>query len=131
MFSPPEEIDFPDGVIAWWEARRRPFNVIVGAYGVVCLALFCLAITLNGHLKPGDDAVEPLALIAAPFVVNLLYTFGWVVENMARSLGPELSPCFGPRLLKLGLGSGLALITLPAALQAGCLVLQMAGVPCG
>jgi hypothetical protein len=106
-------------VVAWWEARRLPFNVIVGTYGVLCLAVFFLAITSSGHLQPGEDAVEPIALIAAPFVINLLYTLGWLVEIPARVYVPGLSPRFGPLLLKLGLGFGLFLITGPAALWAG------------
>ena len=115
-------------VFAWWESRRLPFNLIVGAYGILCLAVFFAAITTSGHLQPGEDAVEPLALVAAPFVINMLYTLGWIVELTARSLEPGLSARFGPRLLKLGLGLSLFLITLPAALWSGYRLLQWAGV---
>jgi hypothetical protein len=64
----------------------------------------------------------------APFGINLLYTLGWLVEAPARLLKPSLSPSFGPLLLKLGLGLGLFLITLPAAFWGGYRLLQMAGV---
>jgi len=128
LFSNPKDRISPKRVFAWWEIRRLPFNLIVGAYGILCLAVFFAAITTSGHLQPGEDAVEPVALMAAPFVINALYTRGWIVELTARSLEPGLSPRFGPRLLKLGLGLGLFLITVPAALWSGYRLLQWAGV---
>jgi hypothetical protein len=85
-------------VIAWWELRRIPFNIIIGAYGIACLAVFFWAITTSGHLSPGEDAVEPMALMAAPFVINILYTLGWVVEIQLRVAYPSLSPQFAPSL---------------------------------
>jgi hypothetical protein len=116
------------GVVAWWEIRRVPFNLIVGLYGVACLVAFFWAITTSGHLQPGEDAVEPLALLAAPFGINILYTLGWVVEVPTRLAVANLTPRFGPLLLKLGLGFGLLLITLPAAFWVGYRLLQLARV---
>jgi hypothetical protein len=115
-------------VIAWWEVRRIPFNVIVGTYAALCLVVFFWGIATSGHLKPGEDAVEPIALLAAPFAINVLYTLGWLIEVSARLLRPRLSPRFGPLLLKMGLGLGLFWITLPAAFWAGYRVLQLAGI---
>jgi hypothetical protein len=128
LFSNPKDPVSPNGVFAWWEARRLPFNLIVGTYGILCLAVFFAAITTSGRLQPGEDAVEPLALLAAPNVVNVLYTLGWMVEVTTRSLEPGLSPRFGPRLLKLGLALGLFSGTVPAALWSGYRLLQWAGV---
>ena len=116
------------GVVVWWEVRRIPFNLIIGAYGFLCLVTFFWAIATSGHLKPGEDAVEPLALLAAPFGINVLYTLGWLVEVPTRLVVPSLSPGFGPLLLKLGLGLGLFLITLPAAFWVGYRLLQLAGI---
>ena len=87
----------------------------------------CQVFKVSGHDPTGEDAVEPLALLTAPFGINVLYTPGWLVEVPARVLRPALSPQFGPLLLKLGLGLGLSLITLPAALWGGYRVLQLAG----
>jgi len=103
------------GVIWWWELRRIPFNIIVGLYGLVCLIIFFIAIEASGHLEPGEDAVEPIALLFAPIAINVLYTLGWLVEVPTRMIAPNLSPSFGPTLLKLGLGIGLALISFPPA----------------
>lgn len=105
--------------MAWWELRRIPFNIIVGIYGLVCFALFSWGITGSGHLMPGEDAVEPIALLAAPFVINVLYSLGWLVEVPVRLLRPGLSPGLGPLLLKSGLGLGMVVSSLPAAYWVG------------
>jgi hypothetical protein len=117
----------PKAVIAWWERRRLPFNLIVGAWGILCLVVFLAAITTSGHLQPGEDAVEPLALLAAPFFVNVLYTLGWLVELAYRSIEQDVSPRFGPRLLKLGLGLGLVLCAVPALFWSTYRLLQWTG----
>src|SRR5262245_8681402 len=126
LFANPTGTASPWRVVAWWEVRRIPFNIVVGSYGVLCLVVFYWAILTSGHLRPGEDAVEPIALLAAPFGINLFYTLGWLVEVPARLLRPGLSPRFGPLLLKLGLGLGLFLLTLPAVLWGGYRLLQLA-----
>jgi len=127
MFDAPEAGRPLWKIILWWELRRIPFNLIVGVYGIICLAIFFWAILTSDHLQPGEDAVEPLALMAAPFVINMLYTLGWLVEVPARIVKPDLSPRLGPILLMAGLGLGFFLIGLPAALWLGYRVLQLLG----
>jgi hypothetical protein len=114
-------------IVRWWEARRIPFNLVIGAYGFVCLIIFFVAIGTSGKLERGEDAVEPMALCAAPLAINLLYTLGWIVEVALHVAAPSLSARIGPLLLKLGLGLGLALITVPAAYWGGYRVLQLVG----
>jgi hypothetical protein len=128
FFSNPRDPASTKRVFAWWEARRLPFNLIVGTYGILCLVVFFAAITTSGHLQPGEDAVEPLALMAAPIVVNVLHTLGWIVEITYRIVEPDVSSRFGPRLLKLGLGLGMFMSTLPAAYWTGYRLLQWVGV---
>jgi hypothetical protein len=115
-------------VIAWWELRRIPFNLLVALYGIVCLAVFYWGILGSGILQPGEDAVEPMALIAAPFAANICYTLGWFVELPARLVFPSLSPAFGPWLLRLGLGLSAFLISIPAVYWGGYRVLQLVHV---
>ena len=115
-------------VIAWWELRRIPFNIIVMAYSALGFVILLWAITTSGHLQPGEDAVETLLLLAAPFAVNLLYTLGWLVEIPTRHLVLGLSSRFGPMFLKRGLGLGLFLITMPAVFWGGYRLLQLVEV---
>jgi hypothetical protein len=119
-------------VIRWWEVRRLPINLIIGGYGIVCLIVFFAAISVAHVLKPGEDAVEPLALMAAlvvvPVVFNICYTLGWLVEVAARALTPGLSPKLGPRLLMAGLAFSLCIISLPAVFWVGYVCLRVVGV---
>jgi hypothetical protein len=126
LFSSPGEPIDTGVVFAWWETRRPAFNLVVGAYGILCFAVFLAAILASGFLAPGEDAIEPMAFFAAPIVVNVLYTLGWIVEGTARSLDRdgELSPRFGPRLLMAGLGLGLLLCSVPAVYWVGYVVFQ-------
>jgi hypothetical protein len=128
LFSNPSDPASTRAIFSWWEARRLPFNIIIGTYGMLCLVVFFAAITTSGHLQPGEDAVEPLAMMMAPIIVNVLYTLGWIVEIVYRSIAPDVSPRFGPRLLKLGLGLGLFFSTLPAAYWSGYRLIQWVGV---
>ena len=128
MFAPQPPSVSRWRVILWWEARRIPYNILVGLYGAFCLVIFFWSITASGHLKPGEDAVEPMALLAAPFGVNLCYTLGWLVEVPARTLSPSLSPRFSPLLLKLGIGLSIFLISIPAVFWGGYRLLQLAHV---
>jgi len=128
FLSAPADLVSPWRAVTWWEARRLPFNLIVRVNGVLCLLVFFLAITSSGHLLPGEDAVGPVTLIAAPVLGNLPYPLGWLVEVQARRHVPDLSPRFGPLLWTLGLGIGLFLITVPAAFWFGIRLLQAARV---
>jgi len=101
-------------VIWWWEVRRIPYNLVVGFVGFIGLLLFFLFIALAHELKPGEDAVEPLALMAAPFAINIAYTAGWMAELLLRIVWRERSAILGPSLLKLGLSFSLVIELLPA-----------------
>lgn len=96
------------------EARRIPYNVIVGLVGLIGLLLFFLFITLAHEIKPGEDAIEPMALFAAPFVINIAYTGGWLAELFLRIVWRERWPLLGPMFLKLGLSFSVIVVLLPA-----------------
>jgi len=69
-------------VTAWWEKRRIPYNVIVLPVAMVSYIFFLLFIAMAEILKPGEDAVEPIALIIGPIMMNICYVvFG---EKVAR-----------------------------------------------
>jgi hypothetical protein len=101
-------------VILWWEQRRLPYNLIVGIVGLCSFAIFGLAIWQSGALKAGEDAVEPLALLAAPILVNIAYTAGWITEIAARRLWPEKAAPIGPVLLRIGLVLSIGLELIPS-----------------
>ncbi len=114
--------------VRWWEARRIPVNLALGAYAIPCFIIFFISIVTSGKLGPGEDAEEPMGLIAAPILFNICYTFGWVLEAYARLTQRRVSPRFGPILLALGLGFSLLVISLPAVFWGGYRLLQLIGV---
>jgi hypothetical protein len=116
FFSIPEEPHSWFKVIVWWEIRRIPYNLIIGVVGFISLLLFFLFIHLAKELKPGEDAIEPLALLAAPFIINLCYTAGWPVELILRLFRHERKAMLGPILLRLGVLLSLVVVLLPSVI---------------
>ncbi len=114
-------------IIVWWELRRIPYNLIVGGVGFCSLLLFFIFIEASNKLKPGEDAVEPLGLIAAPFIMNVCYTAGWVVEAMFGRVWSADGETIAPRLLKFGLGFSLFVVILPSSLWGLYLLLHVLG----
>jgi hypothetical protein len=127
LFAPQDAPSSVWGTLGWWEARRIPFNLIIGSYAVLCLLVFVWGLSSSGHLQPGEDAIEPMALLAAPFAVNALYCLGWLVEIPAHLVAPSASQGIGPTLLKLGFALGFGLVSVPAAYWGGFRVLQLVG----
>jgi hypothetical protein len=80
LFSVTDEERSLGQIILWWEKRRIIYNIIVGFTGFISLLLFFFFIDKSGVLKPGEDAIEPLALLISPILINISYTLGWVVE---------------------------------------------------
>ncbi len=103
-------------------------NILVAVYGTACLIIFFWAITTSGQLGPAEDAVEPVALLAAPLVINALYTLGWLVEVPVRWFVPSVSDRLGPVLLKFGIGLEIFLVSLPAAIWMGYRIAQLVGL---
>jgi hypothetical protein len=100
-------------VVAWWELRRIPFNIILLVLGLPSLFLFYWFVSHSGQLKPGEDAVESLSLFAAPLIANFFYTGGWVIELVLRQYMPNKHPKYGPFLFKCGLVFSAIVILLP------------------
>ena len=109
----------PDGtsdaalnIVAWWEVRRISFNALVGTTGIasiaVWLAIGSLPLMTARANSPDAVGVEPLSLLAAPFLFNICYTAGWVWEIILRQLGVRRT---GPILLKLGTGLSLFMVS--------------------
>lgn len=118
----------PWRAILWWEVRRIPINLLIGAYGIVCLIIFFAAINHDHVSQPGEDAVEPIALLFAPIAFNLCYTLGWLVEAPARAISMDMTPKLGPRLLLGGLIVSFCIISAPPVFWLGYICLQALGL---
>jgi len=81
-------------IIKWWEKRRLPYNLIVGASGLVTLGLHALVYGLQGGTLVAVGAVAVMA--------NVAYTLGSIVEVTANRLwGRQVLPV-GPLLFRQG-----------------------------
>lgn len=108
-------------VILWWEVRRIAYNAVMAVVGLAGLLAFIALINASGELQPGEDAVEPLALLAVPIVANICYTAGWVMELTVRATGIR-SNRTGPQLFAAGMMFSCAVVWIPAAIWAGILI---------
>ncbi len=116
LISPPKPEQRFLGIIAWWEIRRLVYNAILLVFGGICLVLFIVFIERTGALRaPGEDAVEPLALLAAPFLINFLYTSGWIAHILLQLAGAK-TPRLGPNMWLIGTAFSLLVVSLPAVM---------------
>jgi hypothetical protein len=125
LFQPTENPSSFGNVIAWWELRRIPFNLLVGTVGIVSFVAN-LWLWVTYIQKPGeDDGFGPLIpAIVFGILANLFYTSGWIVEGMLLAIRKHGSEIIGPRLFKLGLGFSLVLASLPGLVLAAEVLFQ-------
>ena len=81
-------------IIKWWEKRRLPYNLIVGASGLATLGLHALVYGLNGGTFG--------AVVAVGAIANIAYTLGSIVEVTVNNVwGRRVLPV-GPVLFRQG-----------------------------
>lgn len=115
-------------IILWWELRRIPYNLLVGLTGLCSFVLFYFFVSKTNALPAGEDAVEPIALLAAPFIINFCYTAGWIIEIFSGKPYSKEGRVLGPILLKAGVKFSMVVVWLPAAYWGGYWLLQIVGL---
>lgn len=65
-----------------------------------------------------------MALLFAPFAINICYTAGWFVEALLSLFLPNKTHKVGLWLFRVGLTFSLFVVTFPAVFWAGYLLLQ-------
>ena len=101
------------GTILWWEKRRPFYNLFVGLLGISSFIAFLFIMSQPGMVKPGEDAVEPLAMLLSPIPINFCYTLGWIVEVITLGTGKGSQEYSGPALMKFGIAISLFAIFFP------------------
>lgn len=105
--------------ISWWEARRIPYNLIVGITGVFSGALCFVTGMLCDHFLgepigiPDSPFFALLAVAAYGLMANLCYTGGWVAELLVRKIWPEQATSFGKISFFLGMCFSILLTLVP------------------
>lgn len=122
LFAHQLEKSHPAHVVAWWELRRLPYNVIVGATACLTLAVFfAVAVTCewSGGVALGMPHPPLLVVIAAlayGIVVNVFYTGGWILELLVAKLWHVSTPVFGPIAFTIGTAVSVVVTLVPAGL---------------
>jgi hypothetical protein len=120
LLRPPAPLT-PCQVIGWWEMRRIPYNLIVGATGLatsfvmLTMAIICDRLIGVPIGMPDPPIVAVLGVIVYAIMANVCYTGGWVVEI-----------AFG-----LGLMGSVALTLLPAVVTVAGAVTALAASALG
>ena len=86
---------------------------------------FLIILSQPRMLESGEDAVEPMALFIAPFMINICYTLGAIIEAYALKRHKMHRLLTGPRLFMTGLVFSLIMILLPIVITGLVLVIRL------
>jgi hypothetical protein len=95
-------------IIAWWEWRRIPYNLIVGGAGfLACGCLFGIASFSERKFGeaiglPDSPLFGILAIFLYGMAANFCYTAGWIFEILAKKFWKTSLKDFGPAAFTLG-----------------------------
>jgi hypothetical protein len=95
-------------IIFWWELRRILYNIIALVGGIISLSLISAIV----NVPPGEDLVEPLAIIGFGILCNLGYSLGWLTELFIKR-----NNTYAPKMFKIGMLFTLFFIFLPLAIH--------------
>jgi hypothetical protein len=126
LFRDSYRVESPSEIVQWWERRRIPFNIAVGATGLVSLTFLGVlgSIGPNAH----NQMLPPvIAVFIYGAIANIAYTSGWVAELLLRPLlGPQTGTV-GATLFRYGLAFSVGITALPiglAVLEFGARMLE-------
>jgi len=112
----------PWQVIGWWEVRRIPYNLIVGATGlgsiaiVVTVAMICQKLIGVPIGMPDPAIFAIMGMVLYGIMANVCFTGGWVVEVLLAHVWGVRPSRFGQIAFSLGLLGSVLLTLLPAGL---------------
>ena len=111
-------------IVTWWEKRRVPYNLMVGAAGLASVAWIGVA----EFLAPGGAGFilvpwQPIVLFGVG--ANVFYTLGSVFESIALKIwGREVLP-IGPGLYRMGLTFSVGLALLPGMIFTVSMIIRI------
>lgn len=113
--------------VRWWESRRLQYNKIVGATGLGTIGAVALFAALPPSIWGGELSLAPLFVGSMVYGVlaNVCYTFGWMIELVARAVWGRQAPDLGPLLFRHGLIFSVGLTLLPVLLSAMLWVMRI------
>jgi hypothetical protein len=124
LFRRPATQLSPFQVIGWWELRRVPYNVVVGATGILSVAIMaavafvCEKVVGEPIGMPDPPIIAVVGIFVYGVMANVCFTGGWALELfLAQAWG--LRPArFRPVAFGLGLLGSVFITLSPAVLTA-------------
>lgn len=111
-------------IIGWWESRRLPYNLFVGAAGLVSVALSLITALVTERVTgeavglPDPPIFAIFGVVAYAVVANVCYTGGWVAELLSRCVWGDRAEAFGEIAFTLGTVASVFLSLIPGILIA-------------
>jgi hypothetical protein len=111
--------------LVWWEARRIPYNLIVGCAGIItCTVCFVIAVAAEIFFHSDFGLPDPpfFAIIGVVFygiMANVCFTGGWITELFFRRVAPKEADRFATNSFFYGVIFSILLTLAPAALIGG------------
>ncbi|MBL7725005.1 MAG: hypothetical protein JNK27_12700 [Chitinophagaceae bacterium] len=87
---------------AWWEKRRLIYNLIVGATGIICLAVLSLFSFLG--------LSDLVGILIYGIIVNLFYSCGFLIEIASRHYFKSKIDFSEKRKILFGIGLVLSIL---------------------
>jgi hypothetical protein len=109
-------------VIAWWESRRIPYNLIVGAAGIASAIVMLMTGFVTEHVigeaigVPGSPFFAMVAVIVYGIMANICFTGGWILELLSRRIWGARAEAFGEIAFTWGTLCSVLLTLVPTAL---------------
>lgn len=106
--------------IGWWEARRIPFNLIVGSAGIItCIIVGVVGIgaevLFNSEFGlPNPPGFALIGIFIYGILANVCFTGGWIAELVMRKVWPQEADRFATLSLSLGVIFSVLLTLAPA-----------------
>jgi len=111
--------------IAWWEARRPVYNLLVGAAGLFSCIVAAVDVLASQYFQHGDARLPNpphfvfLGMLSYGFAANICYTGGWLAELAIRKILPAQSDRLAILSFKFGLAFSILLSLFPAFIFGG------------
>jgi hypothetical protein len=117
-------------IVVWWELRRIPYNLLVGATGLgtvismVITAMICDRLIGVPIGMPDPPVIAVLGILAYGIMANVCFTAGWIFELLLARAG-MLPPRFAQTAFCVGLLGSILLTLLPAVITVISVLLQL------
>ena len=118
-------------IVLWWEARRVPYNIIVGVTGLISsVVIVAVAFTCESWGGapiglPDPPALAVVGVVLYGMLANVCYTGGWITEVLVARLWAIDTSRFGPIAFTLGTAFSVLLTLALAVLVVAAAVITL------